>query len=91
MLRMKLLGFAVLVLVVGGQPALARKINLDDNSRRCLSTSIVPNPRLQNASACVAHNSCSRTVFADAYPFHARRAEAPTHAKVSRWLKTGKQ
>src|SRR3974390_3006691 len=79
------------MLAVVGEPALARKINLGDDSRSCLSTSIAANARVANASACVAHNSCARTVFAtfDAYPFHARRADAPIHAKVSHWLKPG--
>jgi hypothetical protein len=80
-----------LILVVGGEPLLARRINLGDDSRRCLSTLVVPNPKLPNGSACVAHNSCARAVYAtfDAYPLHARRAAAPLHAKVSHWLKPG--
>jgi hypothetical protein len=79
------------MLVVGGEPALARRINLGDDSRRCLSTSIAASPRIANASACVAHNSCQRTVFAtfDAYPLRVRRAETPIHAKVSHWIKPG--
>jgi hypothetical protein len=88
---MNLFALCALVLVVGGQPARARNINLGDDSRNCLSTSIVANRSLQNSSACIAHNSCARTVFAtfDAYPLHARHAQTPVHAKVSHWLKPG--
>jgi hypothetical protein len=88
---MKLFALCGLALVVGGQPVLARNINLGDDSRRCLATSIIANRSLQNTSACVAHNSCARMVFAsfDAYPLHAHHARTPIHAKVSHWLKPG--
>jgi hypothetical protein len=69
----------------------ARTIHFPDDSRRCLSTSIAPNGKIDNASACIAHNSCSRTVFAtfDAYPFRARRNHNPAHARVSHWVGPG--
>jgi hypothetical protein len=80
-----------LMVTAGAEPVLARTINIAKDSRGCLSTSIAPSNKLQNALACVAHNSCSRTIYAtfDAYPFHARRTEAPMHAKVSHWIKPG--
>jgi hypothetical protein len=40
---MKLLALSGLVLVVGGQPAMTRTINLGDDSRRCLSSAIIAN------------------------------------------------
>jgi hypothetical protein len=78
-------------LIAGVVPSPARTIHFPDDSRRCLSTSIAPNGKVDNASACIAHNSCSRAIFAtfDAYPFHARRNQAPMHAKVSHWVGPG--
>ena len=78
------------VMTSGPDPASARTINMGDRSRTCLSTSIAPRNVGQSA-ACIAHNSCERTVFAtfDAYPLHSRRTDAPVHAKVSHWLKPG--
>lgn len=80
-----------LMMTAGAGPVLARTINLSKDSLRCLTTSIAPSNKLQNALACVAHNACGRTIFAtfDAYPFHARRTDAATHAKVSHWIKPG--
>jgi hypothetical protein len=82
---------SALVLLAAGHPAFARRITIADDSRQCISTSIGPHHKLANASACIAHNSCRRTIFAsfDAYPFHARHGEAPTHAKVTHWLEPG--
>jgi hypothetical protein len=83
----------ICALFVAGGPALAfgRTINLGDGSRRCLSTSIAPSSKVQNAAACIAHNSCARTIFAtfDAYPLHSPRTDASAHVKVSHWLKPG--
>jgi hypothetical protein len=92
--RSPFLGAALLLLfalAVAGGPAFARKVGIADDSRRCISTSIGPHHKLANASACIAHNSCSRTIFAsfDAYPFHARQGAAPAHAKVTHWLEPG--
>lgn len=72
-------------------PLSARTIHFPDDSRRCLSTSIAPNGKIDNASACIAHNSCSRTVFAtfDAYPFRVRHNHIPTHVKISHWVGPG--
>lgn len=86
-----LLVLSELVITAAAHPAFARKITIADDSRRCISTSIGSHPKLSNASACMAHNSCSRIIFAtfDAYPFHARRGDAPAHAKVSHWLEPG--
>jgi len=72
-------------------PLSARTIHFPDDSRRCLSTSIAPNGKIDNASACIAHNSCSRTVFAtfDAYPFRVRHNHVPTHVKISHWMGPG--
>ena len=80
-----------LVLVACGQLAVARTINLGDDSRRCVSTSIVAREGPQAPSACVARNSCARTVFAsfDAYPLRSRHGHAPIRARVSHWLKPG--
>jgi hypothetical protein len=82
---------SALLLVVAGQAAIARTINLGDNSRTCLSTSIVARDRLRAGSACVAHNSCARMVFAtfDVYPLRVRHGHAPVRTKVSHWLKPG--
>jgi hypothetical protein len=90
-LGMRLLTLSALVLVVAGQPAMARKINLGDDSRTCLSTSIVARDKPRAGSVCVARNSCARTVFATftAYPLQTRHGQAPIRAKVSHWLKPG--
>ena len=74
----------------GSDRAAARTINMGDRSRACLSTSIAPRNVGQSA-ACIAHNSCERTVFAtfDAYPLHSRRTDTPVHVKVSHWLRPG--
>jgi hypothetical protein len=80
-----------LVLVVAGHIAMARNINLGDDSRGCLSTSIVARHKPRAGSACVAHNSCARMVFAtfDVYPLRVRRGHAPIRTKVSHWLRPG--
>ncbi len=77
--------------IVGITAASARTIHFPDDSRRCLATSIAPNGNIDNAAACIAHNSCSRAIFAtvDAYPFWARRNQAPIHVKVSHWVGPG--
>ena len=69
----------------------SRKINFADDSRSCLSISIAANHKVQNSTACIAHNSCTRAIFAtfDAYPFRPPRAEAPIRAKVSHWVRPG--
>jgi hypothetical protein len=89
--RVRLFALSGLMLVACGQPALARTINLGDDSRRCVSTSIVVREKPHPGSACVARNSCARLVFAvfDAYPLRARHGHAPIHARVSHWLKPG--
>jgi hypothetical protein len=53
--------------------------------------SVAPSNRVQNASVCIAHNSCGCTILAtfDAYPFYARRTDAPIHAKVSHSVRAG--
>ena len=78
-------------IVVDTVPSAARTIRFPDDSRRCLSTSIAPNAKIENALACIAHNSCSRSIFAtfDAYPFRARHNHTPAHAKVSHWIGPG--
>jgi len=87
----RLFALSGLVLVVGGQPLMARTINLGDDSRRCVSTSIVAREKPHAGSACVARNSCARVVFAtfDAYPLRTRHAQAPIRARVSHLLKPG--
>lgn len=91
MLNAKLFALSGLVLVVVGQPVMARTINLGDDSRRCVSTSIVAREKPIAGSACVARNSCGRAVFAtfDAYPLRTRHAQAPIRARVSHLLKPG--
>jgi hypothetical protein len=91
LLRMGLVALTGTIVAVVVEPVLARTIDLSKAPRRCLSTSIAPSNRSQNASACIAHNSCHRTIFAtfDAYPFHARKTDAPVHAKVSHWVSPG--
>ena len=91
-----MLAFAVALpvlsaLIADVVPSSARTIRFPDDSRRCLSTSIGPNGKIDNASACIAHNSCSRTIFAtfEAYPFRARHNQVPTHARVSHWIGPG--
>jgi hypothetical protein len=83
--------FVLPAIMIGRVPSPARTIHFPDDSRRCLSTSIAPNGKIDNASACIAHNSCSRTVFAtfDAYPFRARHNHMPAHARVSHWVGPG--
>jgi hypothetical protein len=83
--------FVLSATMIGTVPSSARTIHFPDDSRRCLSTSIAPNGKIDNASACIAHNSCTRTVFAtfDAYPFRARHNHVATHAKVSHWVGPG--
>jgi hypothetical protein len=73
------------------EPAPARTIDISKGTRHCVSTSIAPSNRLQNAAACIAHNSCGRTIYAsfDAYPLHSRKTEVPIHARVSHWIKPG--
>jgi hypothetical protein len=77
--------------IAGVFPSSARTIRFPDDSRRCVSTSLVPNNKVDSASACIAHNTCSRAIFAtfDAYPFHVRRNRVPIHAKVSHWVGPG--
>jgi hypothetical protein len=94
MSRYRLLGVGLLtgLLTMGSAEfVFARTIDISKETRRCLSTSIAPSSKHQNALACVAHNACSRTIVAtfDAYPFHARRTDAPMHAKVSHWIRPG--
>jgi hypothetical protein len=80
-----------LVIIVGNHRALARKINFADDSRSCLSISIAANHKVQNSTACIAHISCTRAIFAtfDAYPVRPPRADAPIRAKVSHWVRPG--
>jgi hypothetical protein len=87
-------GFALSVassIIAAVVPSSARTIHFPDDSRRCLSTSIAPSSKVDNATACIAHNACSRTVFVtvSAYPFRARRNQMPTHARVSHWVGPG--
>jgi len=86
----KLLVLVGALMTSGPDRVSARTINMGDRSRACLSTSIAPR-NVDQSSACIAHNSCERTVFAtfDAYPLHSRRTDAPVHVKVSHWLKPG--
>jgi hypothetical protein len=83
--------FALATMVACVVPSPARTIHFPDDSRRCLSTSIAPNGKIDDALACIAHNSCSRSIFAtfDAYPFRARHNHVPAHAKVSHWIGPG--
>jgi hypothetical protein len=89
--RVKLVALSGLMLAAGGQLAMARTINLGDDSRGCISTSIVVREKPHAGSVCVARNSCARLVFAafDAYPLRARHGHGPIHARVSHWLKPG--
>src|ERR1700759_5182333 len=91
LLRPVSIALAALVATAGTGPAQARTINLSKHSRGCLSTSIAPSEKIRGTTACIAHNSCSRKVFAtfDAYPFHARKTETPVHARVSHWVGAG--
>lgn len=77
--------------IAGVVPSSARTIHFPDDSRRCLSTSIAPHGKVDNASTCLAHNSCTRAIFAtfDAYPFYARRNQVPIHVQVSHWVGPG--
>lgn len=79
------------VMIASVASSYARTIHFPDDSRRCLSTSIAPHGKIDNASACIAHNSCSRTVFAtfDAFPFRARHNHIASHARVSHWVGPG--
>lgn len=90
-LREVLLVLSGLTMAATAQSALARTIDISRGPRHCLTTSIVPSNRLKDASTCIAHNSCNRTVFAtfDAYPFRARKKDAAVHAKVSHWVSPG--
>jgi len=91
LLNAKLFALSGLMLVLGAQAAGARTINLGDDSRGCVSTSIVGREKPQAGSACVARNSCARVVFAsfDAYPLRTRHGQAPIRASISHWLKPG--